>query len=74
MMSEEGLEAAQIATQVLFGTAYSALTADQIIKSLTGDSRLVFCSEEEMFRTPLANLVANHGLVSSKCKSNDFFG
>ncbi|KAF8135393.1 hypothetical protein EV363DRAFT_1159128 [Boletus edulis] len=63
---QDGLDAAKIATQVLFGTDYTTLKAEQIIKSLTGDPRLVFCTEEEMFTTSLPNLVANHKLASSK--------
>ncbi|KIJ18687.1 hypothetical protein PAXINDRAFT_8930 [Paxillus involutus ATCC 200175] len=62
----DGLSAARIATQVLFSTEYTALKAQQIITSLAGDSRLVFCSEEEMFGTSLPNLVANHKLAPSK--------
>lgn len=69
LLSEDGLDAARIATQVLFGMDYTRLKADQIIKSLTGDPRLVFCTEEEMFNTSLPNLVAKHQLASSKCKS-----
>lgn len=68
-LSEDGLNAARIATQVLFGTDYTVLKADQIIKSLSGNPRLVFCTEEEMFNTSLPNLVAKLQLVSSKCKS-----
>ncbi|KIJ67809.1 hypothetical protein HYDPIDRAFT_107314 [Hydnomerulius pinastri MD-312] len=63
---EAGLNAARVATQVLFGTEYSTLKGDQIIESLSGDPRLVFCSEEEMFDTSLPNLVATHKLASSK--------
>ncbi|KAI9569677.1 hypothetical protein HD554DRAFT_2249381 [Boletus coccyginus] len=63
---QHGLDAARIATHVLFGTDYTTLKAEQIIKSLTGDPRLVFCTEEEMFNTSLPNLVAKHQLVSSK--------
>ncbi|KAF8556385.1 hypothetical protein OG21DRAFT_1437203, partial [Imleria badia] len=63
---QDGLDAARTATQVLFGTDYTTLKAEQIIKSLSGDPRLVFCTEEEMFNTPLPNLVANHQLASSK--------
>ncbi|KAG6375378.1 hypothetical protein JVT61DRAFT_2934 [Boletus reticuloceps] len=66
LLLEDGLDAARIATQVLFGTDYTTLKAEQIIKSLTGDPRLVFCTEEEMFTTSLPNLVANHKLASSK--------
>ena len=69
-LPENGLDAARIATQVLFGTDYTTLKADQIIKSLTCDPRLVFCTEEEMFSTSLSNLVANYQLASSKCKSD----
>ncbi|KAF8131435.1 hypothetical protein EV363DRAFT_1431423 [Boletus edulis] len=57
---QDGLDAARIATQVLFGTDYTTLKAEQIIKSLTGDPRFVFCTEEEMFTTSLPNVVANH--------------
>lgn len=67
--SEDGLDAARIATQVLFGVDYTTLNAEQIIKSLNGDPRLVFCTEEEIFNTSLPNLVAKHQLASSKCKS-----
>ncbi|KAF9241607.1 hypothetical protein BU15DRAFT_87184 [Melanogaster broomeanus] len=52
---EDGLSAATIATQVLFSNEYTALKAEQIIKSL-----------EEMFGTPLPNLVAKHKLAPSK--------
>lgn len=69
LLSEDGLDAARIATQVLFGTDYTMLNAQQIIKSLTGDPRLVFCTEEEMLNTSLPNLAAKHQLASSKCKS-----
>lgn len=71
LLSDDGLDAARTATQVLFGTDYTTLTAEQIIKSLTGDPRLVFCTEEEMFNTSLPNLVAKHQLVLSKCKSGN---
>ena len=71
LLSEDGLDAARTATQVLFGTDYTTLKAEQIIKSLTGDPRLVFCTEEEMFNTLLPNLVAKHQLASSKCKSGN---
>ncbi|KAG8213952.1 hypothetical protein J3R82DRAFT_10700 [Butyriboletus roseoflavus] len=63
---KDGLDAARIATQVLFGTDYTTLKAEQIIKSLTGDPRLVFCTEEEMFNISLSSLVAKHQLASSK--------
>ncbi|KAF9227330.1 tyrosyl-tRNA synthetase [Gyrodon lividus] len=63
---EEGLNAARIATEVLFSTKYPTLKADQIIQSLAGDPRLVFCSEEEIFGTSLPNLVANHKLAPSR--------
>jgi len=63
---EEGLNAARIATQVLFGTDYTTLKAEQIIQSLGDDPRLVFCTEEKMFNTSLPNLVASYQLVSSK--------
>ncbi|KAN0091160.1 hypothetical protein V8E55_004726 [Tylopilus felleus] len=63
---KNGLDAARTATQVLFGTDYTTLKADQIIKSLIGDPRLVFCTEEGMFNTSLPNLVANYQLASSK--------
>ncbi|KAH7888672.1 hypothetical protein F5I97DRAFT_1854505 [Phlebopus sp. FC_14] len=63
---EDGLRAARTATQVLFGSEYSSLSGDQIIKSLAGDPRLVFCSEEEMFSTSLSNLVATHKLLPSR--------
>ena len=69
-LPENGLDAARTATQVLFGTDYTTLKADQIIKSLIGDPRLVFCTEEGMFNTSLPNLVANYQLASSKCKSD----
>ncbi|KAH7926736.1 hypothetical protein BV22DRAFT_1086469 [Leucogyrophana mollusca] len=62
----EGLEAAHIATQVLFGTQYSSLRADQIIKSLAGDPRLVFCDDEQMFENTLPNLAATFRLTPSK--------
>lgn len=62
------MDAARTATQVLFGTDYTTLKVEQITKSLSGDPRLVFCTEEEMFNTPLPNLVANHRLIPSKCK------
>lgn len=73
LLSEHGLDAARTATQVLFGTDYTTLKAEQIIKSLTGDPRLVFCTEEEMFNTSLPNLVAKHQLASSKCKFDSVF-
>jgi len=63
---QDGLDAARTATQVLFGTDYTTLKAEQIIKSLTGDPRLVFCTEEEIFNISLPNLVAKHQLASSK--------
>ncbi|KIJ59875.1 hypothetical protein HYDPIDRAFT_117962, partial [Hydnomerulius pinastri MD-312] len=66
VQGEAGLNAARVATQVLFGTEYSTLKGDQIIESLSSDPRLVFCSEEEMFDTSLPNLVATHKLASSK--------
>ncbi|KAG6334658.1 hypothetical protein ID866_4425 [Astraeus odoratus] len=63
---EEGLNAAKIATTVLFDTNYSSLRADAIIKSLNGDPRLVFCTENDMFNESLPNLVAMHKLLPSK--------
>ncbi|KAI6021455.1 hypothetical protein BKA83DRAFT_8081 [Pisolithus microcarpus] len=63
---EDGLCAAKVATEVLFGTDYSSLRADQIIKSLCNDPRLAFCSEDEMFTELLPNLAALYGLLPSK--------
>ncbi|KAI6157819.1 hypothetical protein BKA82DRAFT_4061984 [Pisolithus tinctorius] len=63
---EDGLSAAKVATKVLFGTDYSSLRADQIIRSLRNDPRLVFCSQDEMFAELLPNLTAIHGLLPSK--------
>ncbi|KAH7913681.1 hypothetical protein BJ138DRAFT_1058546 [Hygrophoropsis aurantiaca] len=62
----KGLEAARVATQVLFGSDYSTLRADQILNSLSGDPRLVFCEQDVMFGTSLPNLAATFRLVSSK--------
>ena len=67
---EEGLNAAKVATLVLFGTEYSSLHADEIIKSLGSDRRLVLCTEDEMFNESLPNLAATHKLLPSKCMSN----
>lgn len=63
---EEGLNSARVATAVLFGTEYSSLRADQIIKSLSNDRRLVLCTEDEMFKESLPNLAAIHKLLPSK--------
>ncbi|KAG9316641.1 hypothetical protein JVU11DRAFT_2695 [Chiua virens] len=63
---KDGLDAARVATQVLFGTDYTTLKAEQIIRALSGDPRFVLCTEEEMFNTSLPHLVANHQLAPSK--------
>ncbi|KAL4073890.1 hypothetical protein J3A83DRAFT_4357806 [Scleroderma citrinum] len=63
---EEGLNAAKVATAVLFGAEYSSLRADQIVKSLSSDRRLVLCTEDEMFNESLPNLAAIHKLLPSK--------
>ncbi|OAX39983.1 tyrosyl-tRNA synthetase [Rhizopogon vinicolor AM-OR11-026] len=63
---KEGLEAARVATNVLFGTDYSELHARDIVKSLVNDPRLVFCTEDELLGIMLPNLAANFGLTSSK--------
>lgn len=68
LMPVDGLTAAKIATKVLFGTDYSSLRVDQIIHSLQGDSRLVFCTEGEMFHNSLPTLAVAHKLLPSKCK------
>jgi tyrosyl-tRNA synthetase len=67
--TEDGLEAARVATNVLFGTDYSDLRAQDIVKSLANDPRLVFCTEDQLLGITLPNLAANFGLTSSKCSS-----
>jgi tyrosyl-tRNA synthetase len=67
--AEEGLEAARVATKVLFGTDYSTLHAKDIVKSLTNDPRLVCCTEDELLGITLPNIAAKFGLTSSKCLS-----
>lgn len=67
--AEEGLEAARVATNVLFGTDYSTLHAKDIVKSLANDPRLVLCTEDELLGITLPNIAAKFGLTSSKCLS-----
>ncbi|KAG1813714.1 hypothetical protein EV424DRAFT_1473429 [Suillus variegatus] len=63
---KEGLEAARVATNVLFGTDYSTLHAKDIVKSLANDPRLVLCTEDELLGITLPNIAAKFGLTSSK--------
>ncbi|KAG2111250.1 uncharacterized protein F5147DRAFT_610165 [Suillus discolor] len=63
---KEGLEAARVATNVLFGTDYSTLHAKDIVKSLANDPRLVLCTEDELLGITLPNIAAKFGLASSK--------
>ncbi|KAG1870147.1 hypothetical protein DFJ58DRAFT_764890 [Suillus subalutaceus] len=63
---KEGLEAARVATNVLFGTDYSTLHAKDIVKSLADDPRLVLCTEDELLGITLPNIAAKFGLTSSK--------
>lgn len=65
--AEEGLEAARVATKVLFGTDYSTLHAKDIVKSLINDPRLLRCTEDELLGITLPNIAAKFGLTSSKC-------
>ncbi|KAG2362308.1 hypothetical protein BDR07DRAFT_1451242 [Suillus spraguei] len=63
---KEGLEAARVATNILFGTDYSTLHAKDIVKSLANDPRLVLCTEDELLGITLPNIAAKFGLTSSK--------
>ncbi|KAG1751580.1 uncharacterized protein EDB91DRAFT_1045171 [Suillus paluster] len=63
---KEGLEAARVATNVLFGTDYSTLHAKDIVKSLANDPRLVLCTEDQLLGITLPNVAANFGLTTSK--------
>ncbi|KAG2150368.1 hypothetical protein DEU56DRAFT_922558 [Suillus clintonianus] len=63
---KEGLEAARVATDVLFGTDYSTLRAKDIVKSLANDPRFVLCAEDQLLGITLPNIAANFGLTSSK--------
>lgn len=63
---KEGLEAARVATKVLFGTDYSTLHAKDIVTSLANDPRLVRCTEDELLGITLPNIAAKFGLTSSK--------
>jgi len=63
---DAALNKARVATQILFGTDYSSLTAGQVLDSLKGDPRLVFCSRDEMLDSPLIGLVASRKLAASR--------
>jgi tyrosyl-tRNA synthetase len=78
---ENGITRALSMTNVLYGSGdqFEAVTADQILSSMKGDSRLKYISESELFNKPLMMLSKDYGLTNSGgaakalAKSNGFY-
>jgi hypothetical protein len=64
---EQGLQKAQTATAILYGTSFSNLKAETVYEALAGDERLVVVERETVLGTQFARLAASHGLAKSNC-------
>ena len=56
---------ARIATQALFETSLSQLSAQDIVSALEGDPRLVRCPRDQTLGQPVWKLAGKYGLASS---------
>lgn len=55
-------------TDLLFGSNYTTLQADDVLVAFENDSRLVLVEHDELFQTPLVKLASKYGLVTSTCE------
>ena len=58
---------AQIASKVLYESDYSMIKTEDVVSSLSGDSRLKIIDKGELLSTPIAKLAVQAKLVSSNC-------
>lgn len=67
---EQGLEKANTATAVLYGTSFGDLKAETVLQALQGDERLVLVDKAEVLGKPFARLAASYGLAKSNCEQS----
>ncbi|KAI0697249.1 hypothetical protein BC835DRAFT_1473316 [Cytidiella melzeri] len=60
---------AQVASRVLYESDYTTVTTEDILSSLSGDSRLQIISEEILLSTPVAKLAVQTKLVASNSEA-----
>jgi tyrosyl-tRNA synthetase len=58
---------AQIASRVLYESDYSMIKTEDVVSSLSGDSRLKIIDEGELLNTPVTKLAVQAKLVPSNC-------
>ncbi|KAJ9125674.1 hypothetical protein QFC22_000636 [Naganishia vaughanmartiniae] len=66
---EEGIQRAETATAILYGTDFNELQAEQVFKALHGDRRLILVDKSTVIGVPFARLGATHGLAKSNSEA-----
>ncbi|KAF4621351.1 hypothetical protein D9613_000710 [Agrocybe pediades] len=63
--TKSGVKQATVMTNLLFGSQYKDLKAEEVISAFNEDPRLVKTTIQAILTTPIAKLAAKHGLVGS---------